>query len=233
MRAGFGGQPLPDGAEIPKEQRPCLTHQKDHAGIHDVLGGGPVVNVLARVAVAQGGEGPDGGHERMGGGGDLAADRVEVHERRVRLAGDLLGGVLGNDVELALCEGERGLDVEPFLDPVPVGEDGCDLRRREGGAVEAGIGDVARRHVEGFPGENENRRWSGARARDRCPGGAANRRFARDASLYCRRTARGEHRRWRSCGRAGSPSRPMPRWKRSRHRSISTGGSTGRTSRGP
>ena len=131
MRAGFGGQPLPDGAEIPKEQRPCLTHQKDHAGIHDVLGGGPVVNVLARVAIAQGGEGPDGGHERMGGWRrSRSRSRRGPRAPRPPLAGDLLGGVLGNDVELALCEGERGLDVEPFLDPVPVGEDGCDLRRR-------------------------------------------------------------------------------------------------------
>ena len=100
--AGFGREPLPDGAEVREEQRPRFAHQEDHAGVHDVLGGGPIVDVLAGVAVAQGGEGPDGGYERMGGGGDLAADRVEVHERRVRLAGDLLRRVLGNDAELPL-----------------------------------------------------------------------------------------------------------------------------------
>ena len=135
--ARLGGEPFADGAEIREEERPRLLHHEDHAGVDDVLGGSPVVDVLAGIAVAEGGQGPNRGHERMGGGSDLAPDRIEVDERRVRLPGDLVGRVLRNDPELRLGERERGLDVEPFLDAVPVGEDGRDLGRREGGAVEA------------------------------------------------------------------------------------------------
>ena len=137
VSACLGGEPSADGAEIREEERPRLAHHEDHAGVDDVLGGGSVVDVLAGIGVAEGGEGSDRGYERMGGGSDLAADRVEVDERRVGLPGDLLGRVLRNDSELRLGEREGGLDVEPFLDPVPVGEDGRDLGRREGGAVEA------------------------------------------------------------------------------------------------
>ena len=135
--ARLGGQPFADGAEIGEQERPRLAHHEDHAGVDDVLGGGPVVDVLAGIAVAEGGQGPNRGHEGMSGRSNLAADRVEIDERRVGLSGDLVGRVLRNDTELRLGEREGGLDVEPLLDAIPVGEHGRDPGRREGGAVEA------------------------------------------------------------------------------------------------
>ena len=96
-----------------------VLHLQNKTGIHDVLGGRPPMDVLARLLVALGfalcGHGTDQRHDGMAGAGHFVTDGVEIVQRHVGRLGDLRGRTFGNDAEGRFGAGQGRLHVEKFL----------------------------------------------------------------------------------------------------------------------
>ena len=119
---GEVGQRGQNGGELAEEDVVGPAHLEELARLGDVLGGGAPVHVAAGVSLAGAVQRPHQRNQRMTRSRQPLPDRRQIQEGEVRLADNLPRGSLGNDAQLALRLGERGLDVQPGLKARRLGE---------------------------------------------------------------------------------------------------------------
>jgi hypothetical protein len=121
---GQAGQRGQDRGELAQEDLVSLAHLEELAGLRDILRRRPPVHVAPGVALAGAIERPHQRHDRMTGPRQSLPHGSEVQVLEVRLAGDLAGGVVGDDAQLGLRLSERRFHVEPRLEARGLGEQG-------------------------------------------------------------------------------------------------------------
>ena len=143
---GEAGERIGNRDDVGFDEVERLADLQDGRGVGDVLGGGAPVAPFAETVPAQGDELLHHRQHRIADPLGLRLQLGEVVFPRIAVPADFIAGVLRNDAEPGLGAGERGLDVEIFLDAILVGENpphrlgGKDVAEDSGTHADSGHG---------------------------------------------------------------------------------------------
>ena len=112
-----------DRLQLGVDDREPLADLQHGRGVGDVLRGGAPVAVFAELVAAQRVQLRDDTQDRIADALRLRAELLHVDLADVAVADDFVGGLLRNDAEPALHDGERPLDVDVLLRAILVGPD--------------------------------------------------------------------------------------------------------------